>query len=284
MPLVVGHAIHRHSAIARPVEPKVPTNLAVLVLMGLAVLTLFVVAMAWGAAPGDAFAGGLRGALLIFATWALTRDLAPDDDAAAFAALVPLGVAVVIGASPKILEPMIVLGFVRVVNRSVGPPAKVIDRLVLLMLVVVVAREGSGFFVGIAAVIAFALDGLLSDRHPQGMGYAGLAAIATIIGMAVGEPFIVVATPGPWTIGAAVVALVFVVVAIRQPPPQSCCDTDPDVLIARDRVQGGMLVALVPLLGSLIGGDPHVQGWVVGWAALLGVIALRPLSGRQPAA
>lgn len=274
----MAHSIHRLSAIARPVEPQYPTNLAILVLMGLALVGLAVTALVRQAAPVDAVLAGLVGALVVFTTWALTRDLAPDDDPAAFLALVPAAAMVAVGATPLLLGPLCALGLVRVVDRSVGPAATLVDRVALVVLTFVVAREGYGYGVGVAAVLAFGLDALLPERHSQGWLFAALAAAATGMGMLIGEPQpFGVTEPGPWALAAMVTAGLFVVVAITQPVPRSSHDTMPDVPLRRSRVQGGMLVGLAAGLPSLLGGDAAVLEWGALWSACAGVVLGRPL-------
>lgn len=295
----VAHSIHRLSSIARPVEPRYPTNLAILILMGLALVGLAVTALVRGAAPIDATLAGLLGALVVFATWALGRDLAPDDDPAAFVALVPAAAVVAVGVTPHLLGPLVALGLVRVVNRSVGPPATTLDRVALVVLTFVVAREGHGYGVGLAAVLAFGLDAVLPGRAAsagasegadrprrsepsdpagvQGWAFAALAAATTAMGMIIGEPTLSVVGPGPWTIAAIVTAGLFALVALTQPTPRAVHDAWPEVRLRRDRVRGGMLVGLLAVAPTLLGGDAAVLAWGVPWAACAGVVLTRPL-------
>ncbi|MEM9452822.1 MAG: hypothetical protein AAGF11_01500 [Myxococcota bacterium] len=278
----MAHPIHRFSAIARPVEPQYPTNLAILIVMGLTLVALGVTAIVRGADPTDALLAGMMGALVVFVTWALARDLAPDDNPAAFIALVPVAAVVLYGATPAVLGPLVAMGLVRVVNRSVGPPAKRVDRVVLTVMVFVVAPEDHGIGVGVAAVLAFTLDALLPERSGEGWPFAGLAAAATVMGVLIGDVELHLVTPGPWTWGAIAVAVAFGLVMLTQPPPGSASDVDPEVRLRRDRVQGGMLVGLVAAMGSLPGGDPAVLTWGVAWAACLGVVIGRPLLRLRP--
>lgn len=273
----MAHPIHRFSTIARPVEPQYPTNRAILILMGLTLAALAITAIVRGAEPTDALLAGVMGALVAFVTWALARDLAPDDDPAAFIALVPVAAIVLYGANPIVLGPLVALGLARVVNRSVGPPAKLADRVALTVLVFVVAREDHGVGVGVAAVLAFALDALLPERSGEGWPFAGLAAAATVMGVLIGDVQLHLVAPGPWTLGAIGVAVAFGLVMLTQPPPRSASDVDRGIRLRRDRVQGGMLVGLVATMGSLPGGDPAVLTWGVAWAASLGVVLGRPL-------
>ena len=123
--------IYELTSIARPLEPQFPTNRAVLILLPL----IAIVCAAWQlVGPGDLppVAAALTGTLAAFATWALTRELAPDDNLAAFVSLVFGTAAVLAGAVDAVLPTFVALFFVRIVNRSVGNPATRIDALVVL--------------------------------------------------------------------------------------------------------------------------------------------------------
>lgn len=279
----MGHPVHRFSAVARPVEPRYSTNLAVLIIMGVALVALSVTSLIRGAAPDDALLGGLLGALLLFFTWALTRELAPDDNAAAFVALVPVTIVVLLGVEPLFFEPMLVLLLARLVNRTVGPPATTSDRIVMLVFLLAVGRGSQGLSLGLAAVAAFGLDAMLPTTPPRGWLWAGLAAVVAGVAMAIGQPEIALGDPGSWTIGAWVVAGLFAVVIATQPAPRSECDASPHAPLRRDRVQGGMVVALVAISAASLAGDASVQSWAVGWSACLGATLTRPwnLRGRN---
>ncbi len=280
----MGHPIHRFSAIARPVEPQYPTNLAILLVMGACAIGLGVTALARGASATDAGLAGLTGALMVFATWALARDLAPDDNPAAFVALIPIAVVVGLGSHPPGLSQLpaalLTIGLVRVVNRSVGPPAKLTDQIAVIVMLGLVVRDEHTAAAGLAAVLAFGLDAVLVQRHPRGWIFAGLAVLATVVGIATADVLPSLATPGPWTIAAIAVAGLFGVVIATQPPPRAEADVSAGGPLRRDRVQGGMLVGLVAAAGSLVGGDAAVQAWGVVWAAMAGVVLTRPLLAR----
>ena len=78
--------IYRLTSIGRPVDPRYPSNRALLI-----VLPLLAVASVGLRGVLDlersALTVTLQSLLVGFAAWALTRELAPDDDAAAFVAL-----------------------------------------------------------------------------------------------------------------------------------------------------------------------------------------------------
>ncbi|MEM7152465.1 MAG: hypothetical protein AAF799_06450 [Myxococcota bacterium] len=279
----MGHPIHRYSAVARPVEPRYPTNLAILLVMGVTVVALSVTSLIRGAGPADALLGGLLGSLILFTTWALTREIAPDDNVAAFVALAPVTAAIVVGVYPLFFEPMLVLVLARLVNRTVGPPAKTGDRIAILVFLLAVGRGPHSLALGLAAVAAFGLDALLPTAAARGWLWAGLAAVVAAVAMATGHPEITVGELGTWTMGAWVVAVLFAVVIATQPAPSSECDTSPHALLRRDRVQGAMVITLVAISAASLGGETSVQSWAVGWSACIGATLTRPwnLRGRN---
>ena len=82
-----------------------------------------------GGSPASA---ALNGALVAFAAWAFTRELAPDYNGAAFVALVLAWIANVALGTTSVLPVFVALLLVRLVNRSTGPRWRALDTLGVL--------------------------------------------------------------------------------------------------------------------------------------------------------
>src|SRR5687767_1116546 len=81
------HPCYRFSGIARPIDPAYPTNKAVLLFAPVVFLLGATFAYVGGSSFGQILLAGCNAALLLFLAWALTRELSPDDNPAAFVAV-----------------------------------------------------------------------------------------------------------------------------------------------------------------------------------------------------
>ena len=90
-----------------------------------------------------------------FGSWALTRELVPDDDPAAFVSMVASLGAIWIFERPGVLILFATMGLVRLVNRTVGLPPRRSDSVVVLLFALIVAWvTPSPWFALVAAVAA----------------------------------------------------------------------------------------------------------------------------------
>jgi len=157
------HRIYRYTAIARPVDPQFPTNKAVLLIVPLVALLAAVLAMLGVASVEAPGAAALGAALAAFGAWAVTRELAPDDDTAAFVAMA-LAVAAALWWGPYSALPLFVaLLLTRIVNRTTGTHARWTDSVLVTVFVLWASTTLADPLLALAACIAFFLDASL-DR------------------------------------------------------------------------------------------------------------------------
>jgi hypothetical protein len=175
---MANHRIYQYTSIGRPLDPSYVTNKAVLVMMPISAVVGAAVGWFRHADPLLALQQALLFALVLFVSWALARELDPDDNPAAFISLgCGLLVALALG-NPGILIAFVTLGLVRIVNRSTGLAARKTDSVVLTILsIVVIYVTGSPMF-GVVAALAFVFDGSLKDplRHQWLFGLVCLGA------------------------------------------------------------------------------------------------------------
>lgn len=159
------HPIYRYTAIGRPLDPAWPTNKAVLILLPL----ILVVGLAWSLYQGQSWqvAAGqaLVFALAAFGSWALGRELMPDDHAAAFISMAMAFLACLSFDSPGLLVLFSTLLLVRIVNRSTGLAAMTWDSLLVTLLVIWTVYATQMPWMGAVAAMAFVFDATL--KNPQ---------------------------------------------------------------------------------------------------------------------
>lgn len=280
---------HRFSTLGRPLDPSWPTNRAVLWLMPVgALIAALAVPIAPGLSETGRFWAAAWGAGVVLGTWALGRELAPDDQRAAFVSMA-LGFVTLVtvpGASLVLLFATLLVA--RLVNRTVGLPARALDGVAALMLVGWAVADTGNPGVAVVAAIAFATDALLPDGRRTQWGFAALclilvAALAGVLTQDRGGGFLLsrpvrLTLPDPAILGAlTVVAALFVVALVRTRSLASRCDAT-GAPLSLTRVRWGMALTLLMGAQALFVGEGGPAASSFLWASLGGVA----LSGIAP--
>ncbi len=227
------------STIGRPVQPRYPTNKAILI----ATLAIAVVATAaswWLGQDVSPWRFGLLTAIGGFLAWALARELDPDRPWTAFGAT-----AIASGAAFATGPPALGLAFaallcLRIINRTPGPEATVLDRFLIGGLAMYLAFGGA-WYVPVLAATAFALDALQCERPRLAWASAGLLAIGAGVVVWFRPP-----SPPAWFEPWAIVPAILAGVALWQANRSvaSVCDHDGTPLHAT-RVQWSIAFAVM---------------------------------------
>jgi len=269
-------AVYGVTSIGRPLDPNYPTNKAVLFLMPAAGIVAAAAAVARGAGFGDATGAGLTAIGAVFGSWALGRELAPDYDKAAFVSMALAFAVLFFVESPSLLLLFLALFLVRVVNRSVGLPARISDSVAVSLLTTWAVYSLSNPLLGIAAAVAFLLDAVLArpQRHQIGFAVGCLGVSALWVwgnGFTLHGPISLATVPGSSALLIAVGSLVAITLT-RQ--PQSVGDATGE-LLSRARVRGGIFVGLLVALSSLAFGAEGIRSAGLVWATLGGILIWR---------
>ncbi len=265
----------RWTSLGRPLDPAYPTNRAVVLLLPIAAVAGAVLS------PLGVVVGGLLGAGSAFLGWALTRELAPDDNPAAFVAMGLAVAALAVVDRPALLPGFALLMLTRVVNRTVGPPCRPPDTVAAAGLAIWAVLAGGGWPLAAAAALAFGADTLLAHPGPRvhralAVAFGGWAVLGAATGP---DP----ALPEGWALwGSALVAAVYLSAVIRTRRLGSPPDTGGGALSAA-RVRGGMLVPLAVLWPTAAGMGPDPASLITVWAAVaaVGAASLRPSWARR---
>lgn len=258
------------TTIGRPVDLDYPTNRAIaiaslLVMFGAALLQRFsgvtwVQSAFWGAQAG----------LAVFLAWALCRELDPDHHLSAFvAAALALG-GLCLWGLPRFAVLFWLMLVVRVVNRTTGLPAGILDSLGVLGLGLWLSLQGNWGY-GVITALAFLLDSRLPIPAPRQLVFAILGAVGTVATAILGGDL-------PWDgapsvrggLIAAAVAASFLPVTWESRSVTSVGDQTGKAL-EPVRVQAAQAVALlVGVETAVLGGIPALGALMPLWAAILG--------------
>lgn len=270
------------TSIGRPLDRNVATNRAVLQLMPIAGIVAAMVALVRGSSLPQIVWWGIAGVLLVLGTWALTRELAPDDNAVAFvsAALGFLTLPLVMPLSLLVLFATMLL--IRIVNRTAGLPARVTDSgaMTLVAFAVMYLTGNPGF--GLVAAMAFVLDAVLSRPLRRQWIFAAVCLLGTLVFFRLSKVDSLM--PSPVHAGVILllgaVSLAYVVTLLRTRNVESRGDVT-GVRLAASRVRAGMFVALLVAWQALLFEEQGLAHAVVVWSALGGVAVtagvIRPL-------
>lgn len=263
--------IYRITSIGRPLVPAVRTNLAILVLMPIGALVYAAIGFYESAAPAAVAGYAITGLLVVFGAWALTRELAPDDDPAAFVATLLAFTALVAYRDVSLLLLFTTLFLVRIVNRSTGLAPRLHDSLMVLGLALWCAWSLSMPMVALVAAAAFTLDARLPGGRAVQLGFAAAATagfaflLATPEGVSLTISLLIDGT----TLALLLVAVGYVAVIAKTGPMRSVGDATGTPLDT-GRVRAGMLIGLlVPVLAPL--SVPGGRFPPLIWACLAGV-------------
>ena len=263
------------TALGRPLDPRYPTNLAIGALSLVVGAVGAVAKLLSDVALLDSALWGIGAAFSVFLSWVLARELDPDHDLSAF-----VGAGLMILTLPFLDPPALMLLLwvvlaLRIVNRTVGLPARPLDTLALLGLGGWLTWQGH-WIVGLVTALAFLLDGLLADPLRYHLALSALALAGTVVlsvlqgDMALESGFAI-----PAAIASAVAAGLFWVVVGTSREVRSVCDVTGERLNVR-RLQGAQLLALLTaLLYAWRHGAAGMLALSALWAAMLGVTLYR---------
>jgi len=253
------HKIYRYTGVGRPLTPTSTENKAVLMLMPAGGVLGAVTAWMAGQSAIEVFQQAFSFLLLVYLSWALARELNPDDRIAAFISMAVCMLAAVGVDSPGILIVITTLGLVRMVNRSSGLVARKSDSILILLLVITVMYATESPFYGAVAAVAYILDGMLKAplRHQWIFGLVSLAA--TVVYMV--DHKIGFTAPSPpdtlfeWL--AMLFLLIFALNILLLNAVYSKADANGKTLDL-SRVRGGMAVGLLAALQGITRPDTVV--------------------------
>lgn len=274
------------TAVGRLVDPRYPSNLAIAILTVLT--TVGATACRWvaGSTLVDGALWGIGAGLAIFLAWAVARELDPDHDLSAFVAAALAILALAALGLPPLLPLFWVLLTMRIVNRTVGLPARPLDSLAVLSLGLWLAWQASWIY-GLMTATALFLDSWLAPRLARHRVLAAIVLVATGVLAVLGRT----AAQGGWdsiplTWLFALTTILFSLSMVTLEPAKALCDeTGEPVRPQRVRFAQGLALITALLLAGLAGQE-GMMALLPLWAAMLAValyelathwvVALRP--------
>lgn len=274
------------TSLGRRLDPSYPTNRAVLVLLPVAGLLAALAAVAAGAGPAHVLWRGIGGLLAAFGAWALAREIAPDDELfGAFGAMVAAFAAWLL-VDAALLPLFAALFYARLVVRSTGLRATLLDSLFVTALALFAAWSAGSPWPAAAGAAAFVLDAVLRPGFPRQWLFAGICAAGAVALTSAGlAPRVIPIQPDlvPRTLATVVTVGAIALISATRTCRTRCDTSDAPLSVAR--VRGAQSVTLVAALATAASGSEGIEAGALVWATLGAVTltaAARGVGGRSP--
>ena len=262
--------MYRYTSIARPIDPAYLTNRALLIILPIVALLSAGLSYVDDLAIGP-LSAAFSGALTAFAAWALTRELAPDYDGAAFVALAFAWVANIAFGARLVMLLFVAMVLARVVNRSTGLPLRLLDTLGVLGFCTWAATSTQQPLILLVASLAFFLDARLED--PLRRHYLAAAACLAVFAWMLAGHAPVLADDlmvRDW-LAIGVSALGVSLFAIFSSDPVSYCDVSPRRL-SRARVSAGLVVGWLLAVQAVLTSGRSAWLQTAIWACMIALL------------
>jgi hypothetical protein len=238
-------AFYRLTALGRPIDPKYPTNRAALVGGAVAL----VAGAVWGWVDEGTFAAAgllaVAAAVTVVGAWALGRELDPDGPHTAFIAIAFALVPLFLFGDSDLWTLLPAIGLARVVNRSVGPPAKLLDLVGVTAVIGVAVLLAERWSLGVVATLAFIFDAALPGGRRDRYVFAALTAATVGVAWVLHGGLPLSLPRHGFGLGALIIAVALTIATL--PPLESVTDVPGHDLHYR-RVQGGVAIVLLLVL------------------------------------
>lgn len=180
---MANHRIYRYTSLARPPNPAGRAGRAVLYLLPAAALLGAVMGWLRTASLGGVAQYAAVFALVLYGTWALARELDPDDSPVSFISMALGLLAALLVEESGVFVVYVTIALVRLVNRSSGLEPRHSDSLLLTLASIGVIYHSAMPLFGLVAGLAFALDGSLKNARPSQWVYGLVCMGATVVYM-----------------------------------------------------------------------------------------------------
>lgn len=263
--------------IGRILDPRYPTNLAVMIWMGVVGVAIFAIRLVNGV---DLIQAGITGGialLSVFLAWAMSRELDPENGLSAFVSTLLMTIALfVTDINFNIIVIFYMLSMLRIVNRSTGLPALLTDSIAMLIFTAFVAYFGSWVYAMIGAT-AFLLDAILAKPHRIHVVFAGMSIVIMVVTFIIQQAQLTPMFPTTdYIIGILFTTFIYIPLVLRSKNVDVNCDITGEPIMPI-RVQAGQVLML--LLGYHVAiwqGNAGVLDMLPLWTAIVG-ISLYPL-------
>ncbi len=257
------------STLGRPLEMNYPTNRAIAAISGAVIVILFLLqwtnAMPWL----DALAWAFQAGISVFLAWAIGRELDPDHGFSAFVSSALMLGFLWFSPLPNLLALFWLMLLLRLLNRTVGLPATVIDLLSIMGLTIWLCWQ-VGWMYGLLATLVF-----LMDQFALGARYKMAWPLLVSLGIAIVFLFIYPSVErgdvSQWLwITGPLVLISFALTILTSEKPKSIGDATGEPLIEKRVKAAQWMATFVALVFIVLQGEMGIFNLLPLWTAMAG--------------
>ena len=235
--------ISNYSSLARVVDPRYPTNFAILAISFLTAGALFFINFYHAEDILGSIAAAVSIGASVFLTWAIGREIDPEHELSAFAGLILVIPGFWILGAPDLVFVLTLLLLLRILNRTTGIQPKLLDLFTIIAFGSFLILRGDWIF-GLLCAAALFLDSSLPEPSKQNLLFAGIMTALTIISLFVNNPLPIqpelVSGQLFFVIGSL---LLFIPLIVQTRGIEVICDFQPEKVYPT-RVQAGQLFSI----------------------------------------
>lgn len=265
-------AVHRISSIGRPISFKYPTNRAIILIIA----SVFIFGTLVKLVAGDSFTAGIVWALsagaALFFTWALARELDPDENASSFIATAFMFVALFFAGLPAILALFWILIVTRILNRITGLVPKPVDLAGVISLAVVLSWQELWVY-GLITIIALYANSWMDGEKKKGIILVVLVLSLLALSVFFGNSsFTSVEISVIAIVTAGSLALLFIPIMCIKTKIKSLTDVTGKPVSANRMRLVRILVVVTGIIVTIIQGNTGFINFLPLWAAIGGIV------------
>jgi len=168
------------SSMGRPLDFNYKTNKAIVIITTINIIIGILLSTITQLEPTMVIIQGLSFGITFFASWAITREIDPDNPLSAFIGLIPLFLILIFLPEINIIILFWLLISLRIINRTTGLPARIVDSTILFGISLLMSYFYSPIF-GFLVAAVFLFDAKLIEGQKFQLLFSSLSAFLSII-------------------------------------------------------------------------------------------------------
>ena len=265
--------IDKISSIGRPLDFNYKTNKAIVIITTITIMFGLVLSILNEFTIPNVILTGVSFGITFFVSWAISREIDPDNSISAFIGLIPLFTILFFWIETNIIILFWLLISLRIINRTTGLPARIFDSGMFFVISFLMSYFYSPIF-GFLAAIVFLFDTKLINGQKFQLIFASLSLLLSIIFFTINnQVFVLPIFSMIQLLSILIIAIVFALISYFTKDVKSKGDKNNEPL-SLSRIKAAQIFILFSvLLTSFV--EIGLTAMIPVWCGLSGVIIHR---------